>query len=551
MTYKPLAFLLAAACLAMLPASSAMALNVGDPIVGNVFVTGFDGWTDTNATSGWSLDPPANWGVLLARTQNLVEYCNTILGPPGVNPAVTGQPIPQCDVWKLVNLNYTTPSNYTLSAKIGSYDDDGYGLIFGYQDEGNYFRVSCRAQNADSFGYPKGVSVQKVTTTGGVTTYAMLGTRNTTTALRTAIPTISPATNAGVMFDLQVVVSGNNFEVWGNFTTTTPAATMTKYMSGTDTAGDLANMAAGHYGVQSWAQGVNVSLGRGTEVQSVSVASSTLNVTHTFADIVPINWRPLRMYNSAGVQGTGSDDYGDFQQKIRNGTIQDNSNSYEWATQTAPNTDFVGQGVVVDEPGNGSWSDYEMTVRVSCVDDEGPGVLVRVQDEKTFYRVNFAAQTITATNTWERAPQGLSIQKCDGRGGANPVWTELFRDPQGDGSEGNPGPAFVYTSGQAFDLKVKVVGNAIAVSVIDDPDGTGTGREEIDYATVYDTGTPILTGSVGLTNWGGGGSVLSNGPIFSAYGGQAGHALLTYIPEPSTLVLLALLALGWVGARRR
>jgi hypothetical protein len=548
MTYKPIAFLLAALCLTMLSTGPAVALNVGDTIVGNVFVTGFDGWSDTNAApGGWSLPPAANWGVLLTETENLIEACNTVLGVPGVNPPANPGTVPQCDVWKMVNLNYSTPSEYTLSAKIGSWDDDGFGLIFGYQDEGNYYRVSCRAQTGNSLGYASGVSVQKVTTVGGVTTYTMLGTQNATIAGQ--LPGKANVTG-GVIYDLQVAVSGTTATVKGNFSNTgVPAGTMTTYV-GNATDADLPTRAAGHYGVQSWAQNLGTATkARGTEVQSVTVASTGgLNKTTTFADVMPINWRLLKMYNAAGAQATGTDDSGNFRQDFRNGTIIDDSNSYEWATNTptTANIDFRGQAAVVNETGNGSWTDYEMTTRVKCIDNEGPGVLVRVQDDKTFYRINFAAEPIIGDDgsyTYQRAPQGLSIQKCDGRGGSNPVWTELYRDNQAS-------PLFVYSYGattvKPFDLKVDVIGNTIKVQVINDPDGAAT---VIDYPTVTDASSPILSGSVALANWGGGG--VSSGPTYSPYGGQAGHALLTYIPEPSMLALLALLALGWLGRRRR
>ncbi|NLE39373.1 MAG: PEP-CTERM sorting domain-containing protein, partial [Pirellulaceae bacterium] len=305
-------------------------------------------------------------------------------------------------------------------------------------------------------------------------------------------------------------------------------------------------MSAGHYGVQSWAQyqGGGSSRYRGTEVESVTVTSDTFNKTHTFPGAIATNWRHLIMTDANGLMASGSDDYGNFRQAFTTGTISDDSNSYQWATTTAPNVDFVGQAVVVDEPGAVSWTDYEMTVRVSCIDDEGPGVLVRVQDDNTFYRINFATEPLAGNNgayTYQRSPQGMSIQKCvDGGEGNPPVWTELFHDDQDD-------PAFLYTAGQEFDLKVTVVGNAITVSVIDDPDGT---PNVIDYDPVYDDkGTPILSGSVALTNWGGGAAGL--GPVFSAYGGIEGHALLTYVPEPSMLMLLGMLGVCSLAVRRR
>ena len=76
---------------------------------------------------------------------------------------------------------------------------------------------------------------------------------------------------------------------------------------------------------------------------------------------------------------------------------------------------------------------------MGAVDDDGLGVIVRAQDDNNFYRINFTRQAMlpanTAGNDWERAPQGLSIQKV-----LNGVWSEIFRDNQTT-------PLFVYQNG--------------------------------------------------------------------------------------------------------
>src|SRR4029453_5548331 len=117
------------------------------------------------------------------------------------------------------------------------------------------------------------------------------------------------------------------------------------------------------------------------------------------------------MTNATGTVNTGNtaskDDLGNFGRAINDSWIHQPSNGFENATVN--NTDFIGPAVVVDEPGSGSLADYEMKVRIGATDNDGVGVLVRVQDDNNFYRVNFTNEAIGAGPT--RAPQGLIVQK--------------------------------------------------------------------------------------------------------------------------------------------
>ena len=531
MMYKPIASILAVSCLTILLAGGAFGLSLGDTLVGNVFVNGYDGWTDmVNQTGDEGTKP--NWGVLLTDSQALMECSN---GKAAANGSVSGEFYP----FMMVNTTYTTPEVYTLSATMGSWDDDGLGMVFGFQDVGNYFRVAFREQGSDT-GHPRATSMQKVV--NGVISVVQPKTT-----------TFYPPMDGVTTFNPVLSVDGTT----GDYSLTVNGSLI---FSGNDV--DLtssgANLAAGHYGTYSWCQkqdtATSASLAaaskeRGSLTYSMAVASQTFNKTTTFADIIPVAWRNVNMVNAKGYDLWGLDegasvyegqDFGNFRQDFRDGSILEDSNGFDWATTAAPNVDFIGPAVVIDEEGSDAWTDYEMTVRITARDDEGPGVLVRVQDDDTFYRVNFGRQAM-GTNE-DHCPIGMSIQKClDG------VWTELFRDDQGvDEVTGDPLAKFVYTDDHdggpfPFDVKVRVVGDTISVQVTE-------GTNVITYDPVVDTTDPILSGTVGLTNWGGGDA--DNGTSFSAYGGEAGHALLTAIPEPSSLVLLSLLALFGLARRR-
>jgi len=136
-----------AAVLAASPPASGQVL-VNDP-----FVTGFGGWTDTFTGTPGAGAPP-NWGVLLTGTQTLSESADGTT----TDGVADGMYTP----FLMVDTADTTPATYNMSATIGTHDNDGFGLVFGYQDNDNYFRVGMRAQTPGSVGFPDGVSVQKV-----------------------------------------------------------------------------------------------------------------------------------------------------------------------------------------------------------------------------------------------------------------------------------------------------------------------------------------------------------------------------------------------------
>ena len=134
------------------------------------------------------------------------------------------------------------------------------------------------------------------------------------------------------------------------------------------------------------------------------------------------------MTNAAASQGLASQDIrGNFGNSVGQPYIHQASNGFLNATVRTISTSLVRR----------SWwtiravrrfSNYELRTRIGASDDDGVGVLLRVQNDNTFYRVNFTSQVTGAGAT--RAPQGMSVQKVQGG-----VWTELYRETT---------PLFVY-----------------------------------------------------------------------------------------------------------
>lgn len=459
-------------------------------IIPSPFVTSYDGWE--GQFDGYF--PPETevhrepyqpqWGILLGHDM-LSENSNGL---------IAGTSSGKFKGFNMVNMStHDDPlSTYTLTATLNCEDNDGLGLLFGYQDENNYFRVSARSVGNGS-GHPQGIAIQKAV--NGVIT--QIGAPVQGSSYAYPIDDSSP-------FTLKVDVDGPNYTV---------------YYNGTQTHSDSdADLAAGDYGVYSWAlRGSDW----GLQVEEVKLESSTVNQTHTFADTGAVSWKEHMMYNSYGVTMT-HEHPSNFRLDFRDGTIRQNSDNATSATDATPNLDFLGPSVIVDDPNSSTWTDYEMRVRLTNEDNDGIGLLVRVQEDNySFYRINFCNESMGTSDS--RAPKGMSIQRC-----LYGDWTELYRDDQGS-------PLFTYTpkitgtdindviqEAVPFDVSVKVEGDEITVQVINDPEGAAT---VINYPTITDSS--ITSGTVGLTAWGSGAAEMES--VFSGYGGNVNSPLLVDI----------------------
>ncbi|MEP0844334.1 MAG: hypothetical protein HRF43_16670, partial [Phycisphaerae bacterium] len=200
-------------------ASTALAAP-GDTLVGDPFILGYNGWVDASPpTVGGG---PPNWGIHL-RDGALQEASD---GHGGTSAAATdGKYTP----YVMVN-NFMTPADYVYSSTLASFDNDGFGVVFGFQDNQNYFRVGLRNQTPGNLGFGQGVSVQKVV--GGVITQLAQD-------LTTFIPANSFNHTSFTNIGVEVKVNGTNWAVHIN-------GNSTPILSGSD-----ADLAPGKIGVHS------------------------------------------------------------------------------------------------------------------------------------------------------------------------------------------------------------------------------------------------------------------------------------------------------------
>jgi hypothetical protein len=486
--YRSLLTILARVAVSVfLGAQFAVPIASAQVLVGNPYVTGFEGWTSTYVTAPTQVGPPPSWGVLLTPDPTLGERFLFEASDGREADAVTtaGMGDGKYKPYLMINTADTTPASYTINYQLASMDNDGFGVVFGYQDNDNYFRVGFREQADGNLGFEEGTSVQKVV--NGVIT-------NLANSQAGFLP---PST--GATFNAKVVVNGTNWDI---------QVDNTSILSGTDP-----DLKPGKYGVHSWAQReVGTTLATptyGTMVGPISVTSATLNKTHNFVNALSsVPWRRIGMMNSVGETGIAQgEDYGNFAQDFTNGTIRDDSNGFADATAGAPNTDFIGPAIVVNSPNAATMTNYRYTTRVENRDNDGIGLLVRVEDDDSFYRINWATEGPGTGTT--RPPLGMSVQKYH-----NGTWTQVFTETT---------PKFLPADSVPFDVSVQVVGNSIAIDVLDNPDSA---PRSVSYDTIVDSSGPILMGSVGFTNWGNGDG--GNGAVYSAFGGD-GTALVSAI----------------------
>ena len=330
-------------------------------------MTGFEGWESTYVTQPTQVGGAPTWGVLLtpdpiSGQQFLMETSD---GREADGTGADGMYKP----YIMINTVDTTPANYSIDYQLATLDNDGFGLVFGYQDNENYFRVGFRDQ-ASGLGFPRGTSVQKVE--GGVITQ-----------LRAPSLVFVPLTN-GTPFEAKVVVTGTSYDVQ---IASTVGGSFTSILSGTDPA-----LQPGKYGVHSWAQHeLSASVPNyGTIVGPITVASTSLNKTTDFANALTgaVPSRRLVMIDQNGETGFETsenvlEDHGNFALDFVNGVIRDDSNGNKNATISAPNLDFIGPAVVVDTPTSATMTDYRYAVRVENRDNDGIGLLFRVASDNS------------------------------------------------------------------------------------------------------------------------------------------------------------------------
>ncbi len=419
----------------------------GDILYETGFDGGFPGWTAVQPAAG---DPyssgPMRW------------IYDTVHGGFSENSNIfTGNTVAPM-------LIHETAAGATLTYKVrmNMGDNDGSGVVFGYQDESNFYRLAFGVQDRGAFPFTGWSFDQMI---GGVSTVLAGDDGNDA-----FVPVFTPT--RGTAFDVIIEVgAGNvlNLSVMDAVETDAPTlVVLVESMS-------LPSSAAGQVGLMVWGQSggnppgvffADAFLDGGSLINNPPLLSEWTNY-------VPGN----AIGESAGVTGNwglGLGQDGSF------GTLNESSNGNLAATDIDGNThiDFSAPTFVI---GDASWTDYTFTARINPSDNDGHGVVVRFQDPDNFYRIALASQGDGDGRPW----QGVSVQKK-----ANGLWSEIFHDEA---------LSFISPNDVPYDIAVTVQGDRLEFTITADPEGAADFHL---YGPFTITGDTIDGGGVGIFSWG-------------------------------------------------
>lgn len=410
------------------------------------FDRGIPGWTAIQPPGAY-LDGPLRW-LYDVVSGGFVEQSNIYTDSP-TSSSTRIAPM-------LIN-DTLAPASFTFSARLTAGDDDAFGLIFGYQNPSNFFRVTFAQQSRTGFPW-NGWSVDRMVNN----TPTILFGNGTGGYSQTFLNT------AGRPFDVTLAVNALNqisLTIVDN-----PTATPTTYPVLVNQS--LPAAAGGKVGLFTW--GMSSGTPKGFRIQNASLAPTAL--TGNPNDLA--NWTalvPPRASGSSAVSGGNGQPLWALSVGPNGsyGTLMEISDCLA-GNDAAGQVDFTGPTLVA---GNDTWSNYVFAVRITPADDDGHGLLLRYKNSTNFYRVALRSQSST-TGT----PQGLSIQK-----NVNRTYTEVYRD--------NP---VVYNpvAGVPYDLIASISNTTLQVLLVSDPEG---GAQAYSYGPFTVTG--VNSGKIGLFSW--------------------------------------------------
>lgn len=408
------------------------------------FTASFAGWTVVQPHGNY-LAGPLRWEYEMANGA-FVEQSNIYTDAATYSSSATAP--------MLIN-DTVTEASFTYTARLTAGDDDAFGLIFGYQDETNFYRVvfTRQADANRSAGFPWiGTTVDRKT--NGFTSN-VVG------------PSGGFTNTANRPFDVTIAVDAINrltLTVVDN-----PLVSPVTRVIAANLA--LPTSASGRVGIFTW--GMSGGTPPAFRIQNLHL--SPLPLAGTLGTVT--NWSALIPPRNVGSTNTTiiAAPYW-FLTPFQNGlagALNETGDCYG-GNDAAGQVDFTGPTLV---RGSDTWSNYVVAARIIPYDDDAQGILLRYQNPSNFWRIALRTQ-VSAIGV----PRGLSVQK-----NINGVYSEVYRD--------NP-VKFSPVSGQPYDWVAEAATNTLNVTIVADPEGD---------AQVYRYGpfnlTGVNTGKVGLLSW--------------------------------------------------
>jgi uncharacterized repeat protein (TIGR02543 family) len=412
------------------------------------FTGGIPGWTAVLPALGNWIDGPMLWQFdkvnnSFSEQSNLYTDASLYSGSRITSMLINATP---------------TPTNFTYSARLTAGDDDGFGLIWGYENESTFYRVYFARQNRALAGWPfQGWGVDRMNN-GQFTD--LFG------------PSQSWVNTANRPFDVTITV--NN----GLLTLTLvddPLGTAVSY-----TLVDAQPLPTvpvnAKVGMFQW--GMSGGTPRAFRIQNPVLSPTPL--TGDPAATVLANWSFL-------VTPSATNDYptvvGLWSQAL--GPSGDMGAMIENSDYTPENVapSYTNCPSATALAGDVTWSNYVYSARFSSSDNDGFGMLLRYKDKTNWYRIAFRNQSTAAGGI----RRGISIQK-----NVNRTFDQILSST-----------AFIPPLLSAFDVHAAIRTNQLQVIVVSNPDSATPTFQNFgpyDMAGGIVSGT-VDNGKIGVFSW--------------------------------------------------
>lgn len=385
-------------------------------------------------------------------------------------------------------------TDYAFETEIEVQDNWGIGLLFRYQDEDSYYRLTFNGVDPNAqppTGIPAGVSLVKVE--NGVFTELFRDSDETKAGDNNVDPTAGFIYSDGIsgigyrIFRPRVIVTGGTIQIQVDAIPDDGSGIeFPNYY--TATVVDPAPLANGQVGLHTWNQNANefrdIKLTLDGQAQPEFVDGDGAPDEKGWVDAtLETPFTNGVVSGTAGV-GAGAPISG-IGYRIDLDALGVRDNRWIVGTPIIPGNNargcanWDGPRAVV---GRTNWKDYTFKVDMRTFDNDGMGAVFRYIDESNFYRISFLNE---ANNGNGGPPRGLAVQKR-----LNGAYTEVFYDAS---------LAFVYDIGQWWTTEITCTGSHFDIKITE-IDGPRAGM--VHNFSFDDPTDPILTGKVGVTCWG-------------------------------------------------
>ncbi|MCW5550750.1 MAG: hypothetical protein KIS67_01155 [Verrucomicrobiae bacterium] len=462
---QPVAF---AALFALVVPATRLAAEPAEVLFEDHFEGGIPGWTAVQPAGAY-IDGPMLW-VFDAVSKSFGEHSNIYTDSSTASTSRRAV---------MLISDTVAPTNFAYTARVTAGDDDGFGLIWGYEGESTFYRITFAWQNRFAVGWPfQGVIVDRVND-GAITD--LHGPDNS----------FIPAVNRP--FDVSIGVTNGRLTV---VIADDPLGTIGgPFIYNTVTDLPLPTELSAPVGIFSWGQAGNNP--RAFRIQDPTLngvdlsAAAATQVLNNWSFLVTPREDGLNTVNTGGVEplwGQALGINGDRKAMIQN------SDSYNSTDNNANGvTNFIAPSAVA---GDVNWTNYVVSTRFISSDNDGFGLLLRYQNETNFYRIAFRNQ-----NAQTGIRRGLTVQK-----NVDQVFDQVY-------SNGVAG--FIPPINVPFDVHAAIRGDILQIIAINNPDsaplsanasgGTGTatatatGPIDVSLSTIA-VGS-LDHGKIGIISW--------------------------------------------------